>query len=104
MSKYVFSEEARERIKRIHSTSTLYNKKVGKEHNERLFELIRHHVEEIKELYDADDKHFLVETGDLAVLCFELMLEHEGSIDDIMLKCFDRYDEKLKKLMKDNIQ
>ncbi|MBU0468954.1 MAG: hypothetical protein KKD07_08765 [Candidatus Omnitrophica bacterium] len=99
MSDHVLSKAAIERIKKIHSASALYNEKAGKEHNQRLLELIRHHVEEIKELNDANDRHFLVETGDLAVLCFELMLEHQESIDDIMLKCFDRYDKKLASLL-----
>lgn len=102
MNDYVLSKDASARIKRIHSISALYNKKVGKEHNGRLLELIRHHVEEINDLYEAHDKHFLIETGDLAVLCFELMLENKELIDDIMLKCFDRYDKKLKQLMHDH--
>ena len=99
MNGYFLSEEAKERIKKIHSSSALYNEKAGKEHNERLLEFISHHAGEIKELYDANDRHFLVETGDLAVLCFELMLEHKESIDSIMLKCFDRYDKKLASLL-----
>lgn len=88
-----------DRIKKIHKTSQEYNAKLGKDHQERLFELMEEHVAEIKELADKGDKHFLVETGDLAMLCFELMLEHDASIDEILLKCCGRYERKLAELI-----
>jgi hypothetical protein len=99
MDNMVIKEQALERIKKIHSASLEYNKKEGKEHNKRLLDLIRHHVDEIEELFAAGDRHSLVETGDLAVLCFELLIENGVSIDDILLKCFDRYDNKLASLL-----
>lgn len=100
MSQMVIKEEALDRIKKIHAMSQVYNKKVGKKHNERLLELMRHHIDEIEELFERSDKHFLVETGDLAVLCFELLLENGVAIDEILLRCFDRYDNKLSDLLK----
>ena len=66
-----------------------------------LLELMRHHIDEIEELFKKKDNHFMVETGDLAVLCYELMLENGGSIDDILMRCFDRYDRKLESLLKE---
>jgi len=60
---------------------------------------MRHHIGEIEELALRQDRHFLVETGDLAVLCLELLLEHGVSPDKIMGRCFGRYERKLNGLL-----
>ncbi len=69
--------------------------------SEKIIEMIRHHAEEIKELYKNKNKHFSIETGDMIVLCLELLIKEGHSADDIMEKCFGRFDNKLKGLLKD---
>ncbi len=101
MPNNIIKEKALERIQDIHKLSSLYNEKVGKEHQERLLELMRKHIDEIEELFASKDKHALVETGDLIILCFEILLEHGASIDEIVEKCFGRYERKLGELLED---
>jgi formyltetrahydrofolate synthetase len=62
---------------------------------------MRAHIEEIEELCAAGDQHALTETGDLIVLCLELIIEHGNDMDVIMDKCFGRYDKKLRSLLQD---
>jgi len=64
-----------------------------------LLELMAHHIEEIRDLWREGDRHALIETGDLAVLCFELLLEYRVSPDRIMRECFGRYEKKLSVLL-----
>ncbi|MCD4781518.1 MAG: hypothetical protein K8S27_13370 [Candidatus Omnitrophica bacterium] len=99
MNPPVISSEALSELRYIHKLSLEYNKTVQVGHQERLLDLMRHHVDEIQELLSREDKHGLVETGDLLILCFELLLEHDASIDDILRQCFDRYKKKLTSLM-----
>ncbi len=97
----VFTSPSLQRLKKIHRLSVRYNRKVGKRHSERLLELMAHHAEEIRELWQAGDRHALIEAGDLAVLCFELLLEYRSSPDRVMLTCFGRYEKKLGALLAD---
>ena len=55
--------------------------------------------EEIEKLADKKDPHYLIETGDLLILCFELLLEAGVDIDEVVLKCFERYEKKLGELI-----
>lgn len=95
----VLTPSSLQRLKKIHRLSARYNRRVGKRHPERLLELMAHHVDEIRELRQEGDRHALIETGDLAVLCFELLLEYRISPDRVMLKCFGRYERKLGALL-----
>ena len=88
-----------ERIKAIHKLSQVYNKKIGKNHKERLIELMQEHTDEIKTLFKNKNKHYLTETGDLIVLCLELLIENEKSVEKVMAKCFQRYEKKLPNLI-----
>ena len=97
----IISSSALRRVKGIHKLSLEYNGKVAKPHQERLLELMRHHIDEIEELAAQKNKHFLVETGDLAVLCLELILENEKSVDEILECCFGRYERKLNCLLQE---
>jgi len=97
----IIDQHGLERIKGIHKLSEKYNKLTKRKHSERLLELMTEHVEEIKELQGWNDKHFLVETGDLVMLCFELLLEAGASINDIMEKCSERYEKKLSGLIEE---
>jgi hypothetical protein len=95
----VIKVPALERIKGIHKLSLQYNGRTDGAHQKRLLELMRSHIDEIEDLVNNGNDHFLTETGDLAVLCFELLLENNIKIDDILLKCFERYEKKLKDLI-----
>ena len=97
----VIQEKSLLRIKEFHKLSQIYNKKLDKNHQSRLFELMDEHVEEIKELAEKKDKHFLVETGDLIMLCFEVLIENGVSVDEILLKCFNRFETKLPRLLEE---
>ncbi len=95
----VIEPAALERIREIHRTSARYNKMIGYDHQQRLLELMRKHVDEIQVLATQKDAHYLIETGDLLILCYELLLEGGGSIDGISEVCFGRYEKKLKELI-----
>jgi hypothetical protein len=90
-----------ERIRDIHGLSKTYNQKIRNDHSRRLLELMASHTAEIQSLWEEQDRHFLVETGDLIVLCLELLVEYEASMEDILKTCFERYEKKLTQLLAD---
>ena len=96
MEEAVFKGEALARVKSIHELSRLCNKQDPCGHNGLLLKMMRHHVDEIEELFRKNDRHFLIETGDLIILCLELLLENGAVPDDVILKCFGRFETKLK--------
>ncbi|MCK5215495.1 MAG: hypothetical protein KAR05_09090 [Candidatus Omnitrophica bacterium] len=98
----VVNEESLNRIKTIHQMSEEFNARQSYSHQKRLLELMESHVEEIKELVEAKNDHFLVETGDLLILCLEMLFEHGQSIDEMMLLCFKRYEKKLSGLLRES--
>lgn len=87
------------RIRDIHSLSKTYNHKVQYDHSRRLLDLMGSHVAEIQSLWKGNDRHFLVETGDLIILCLELLVEYDMSMEDILQTCFERYERKLTQLL-----
>lgn len=93
-----FTGYAKERIKEIHGLSKRYNGK-DKDHSRVLLDLVKKHADEIEELYAKNDEHFVIETGDLAVLCLELFMEHGREPDEIMDTCYRRYTDKLTSLL-----
>ena len=95
MQKEILSKEALQRLEAIHKLSQEYNRKLKKDHRTRLIELMKEHAGEIDELFRQDNPHYLTETGDLIILCMELLHENNQSIDEIMEKCFQRYENKL---------
>ena len=66
-----------------------------------MLELIYKHAQEINQLYQQKNKHYIIETGDLLVLCLELIKESKGNTDFILDKCYARYDHKLKFLIEE---
>jgi len=68
----------KERIEKILKLS----ERLGNDSN-KFIEMIQHHAIEIKELHSKKDKHFVVETGDLVILCLELLLMEGYSIEEI---------------------
>jgi len=59
------------------------------------------HVEEIEERFTNHDDHWAIETADLIVLCYELLLMNGKDIDEIFLRCLPRFDVKLQRLAAD---
>ena len=100
MQNKILSEAVLFRLKTIHKLSQDYNRKLKKNHRKRLMTLMKEHVDEIDELCQEDNPHYLTETGDLIILCMELLLEEGISIDTILEKCFSRYEKKLPYLIK----
>ena len=94
------TNEAIARLEGIHKMSALYNAGDNGCHNEKLLQLLKYHVVEIEGLFREKDPHYLTETGDLAVLCFELLLEGGVSVNEVMARCFMRYEKKLGSLLR----
>lgn len=92
---------AAKEIKTIHSYSKHYNKLGKKDHIIALLELADKHVEEIFQLYKKRDKHYVIETGDLLILCFEIIKEAKCSANVVLAKCYKRYRDKLPLLIKE---
>ncbi|MBU1085889.1 MAG: hypothetical protein KKD05_00035 [Candidatus Omnitrophica bacterium] len=86
---------AKQKIKSIHLLSQELNTLEKKEHMQVLLELMREHVQEIKELYQQKDKHYITETGDLLILCLEILKESDQDYDQIMNRCYERYINKI---------
>ena len=92
MKKRILNESALEKIKNIHELS---QKKNAQNHTKKLLSMMTHHIDEIKELIVEDNPHAVIETGDLIILCMELILQQNGCIDSTLSKCFKRFEDKL---------
>ena len=101
MTKTVINKKSLERIKNIHRLSSRYNRKLNNNHKKRLLKIMKEHIKEIEQLSGKDDEHYLIETGDLIILCFEILLENKVSLDETLLHCFKRYETKLPKLIQE---
>ncbi len=86
--------EFKDKLKEITELSNIINKN----DNRKILEMIKEHIEEIEERYNNNDDHWAIETADLIVLCYELLLLENKDIDDVFNKCLPRFDIKLKKL------
>jgi phosphoribosyl-ATP pyrophosphohydrolase len=78
----------------IHALSVKRNAS-GCAHADKLMEMIKEHALEIEELLKAKDPHCCIETGDLAVLCLELLVEKGADPDKVMRNCYKRFRKKL---------
>ncbi|MBF0522326.1 MAG: hypothetical protein HQL24_04630 [Candidatus Omnitrophica bacterium] len=96
----VLQKNALDKIKKIHVLSRKLNGKTKSRHEKKLLDLMRKHIDEIEDLHKTKNAHFLVETGDLIILCFEILLENDCSIDETVELCFNRYNNKIKQLLK----
>ena len=95
----VVTKRAVQRLKNIHQLSKKCNGPSKKKHLEKLLALVEKHVDEIRFLYKKDDLHYLVETGDLLILCFEILMENKRDIHKMTELCFGRYENKLDQLI-----
>jgi hypothetical protein len=72
--------------------------KINKQDKTKIIKLIKEHIKEIEESYKKNDEHWTIETADLIILCYELLILEKKDIDNIFNKCLPRYDVKLKRL------
>ena len=72
--------------------------KINKQDKTKIIKLIKEHIKEIEELYNKNDEHWTIETADLIILCYELLILEKKDIDKVFNKCLPRYDVKLKRL------
>lgn len=77
---------------------TELSNKINKNDNQKILKMIKEHTEEIEERYNNKDEHWAIETCDLIVLCYELLLLENNDIDDVFNRCLPRFDTKLKRL------
>lgn len=89
------TKDALNKIEKIHALSSNVN---SENHRKKLLYLARKHIDEIEYLYNTNDSHADIEAGDLAILCFEMIVESGKNPASILEQCFDRYIKKLKQL------
>jgi len=92
---------AKKELETIHDYSAHYNKLLRKNHSQVLLDLMVEHIDEIRQRHGNSDKHYLIETGDLLILCLELIKESKSCPDDILSRCYDRYHKKLPRLIEE---
>ncbi len=80
---------------------TALSNKINKDDRRRILEMMLAHVEEIEERYRRRDDHWAIETADLIVLCYELLLMEGKELDEVFLRCLPRFDVKLQRLAAD---
>ena len=70
-------DEFKVKLREITSLSS----RINKNDNRKILEMMKVHVEEIEELYSDKNDHWAIETADLIVLCYELLIMENKSID-----------------------
>jgi len=83
---------------------TKLSMKVNNNDKQKILTMIQDHAEEIEELYNEGNDHWAVETADLIVLCFEMLISEHKDIDEVFTKCLPRFDKKLEKLAEERIK
>ena len=78
---------------------TALSKKVNNNDKKKILKMIKNHALEIEELYKEKNDHWAIETADLIVLCYEMLLLENKDIDDVFTQCLPRFDIKLKELL-----
>ena len=77
--------------------------KINHGDNRRLLQLIKAHAKEIEELYHTNNEHWMIETADLIILCYELLILENKDMDKVFQECLPRYDKKFKKLIQNDL-
>lgn len=78
---------------------TALSKKVNNNDKKKIPKMIKNHALEIEELYNEKNDHWAIETADLIVLCYEMLLMENKDINDVFTQCLLRFDNKLKELL-----
>ena len=79
---------------------TEISNKINNNDNQKILQMMKDHIDEIVERYLNNDEHWAIETADLIVLCYELLLSENKDIDDVFNRCLPRFDNKLRSLVK----
>ena len=95
------TDYSKNELQAIHSSSRRLNRLVKKDHEQALLKMMQEHIKEIKARHAKGDEHYLIETGDLIVLCLELIKEAKASVDETLFKCYPRFHNKLQQLIKE---
>lgn len=90
-------DEFKEKLKEI----TALSNRINKNDKQKILKMMKEHISEIEERYNNNDEHWAIETADLIVLCYELLLLENKDIDDVFNRCLPRFDVKLKRLAED---
>ena len=64
--------------------------------------MLKDYVLGIQELYNKNNEHWAIETCDLIVLCYELLLMEDKDIDNVFERCLRRFGIKLKESLEMN--
>lgn len=74
---------------------TELSKKINKNDKQKILQMMKDQVFEIKELYDNNNNnnndHWAIETADLIVLCYEMLLMKNKDIVDVFKQCLPRF-------------
>jgi len=90
----VLNKEFKQEIRNI----TKLSAEVNGDDKQKILGMMKDHVDEITELYEKNNDHYKVETADLIVLSFELLLLEDKDIYTIFGKCLPRFYKKLNEL------
>jgi len=90
----IISTEFKDKLREIIDLS----KKINKKDNQKILEMMKAHIVEIEELYNKNNEHWAIETADLIVLCYELLMLESKDVDEVFNRCLPRFDVKLKRL------
>ena len=88
----ILNDEFRTKLREI----TKLSDKINKNDNRNILEMMKEHIGEIEERYN-NNVHWAIETADLIVLCYELLMLEDKDIDDVFNRCLPRFDVKLKR-------
>ena len=77
---------------------TSVSKKTTTNDTHTIITMMKDHIKEISERYNNSDDHWSIETTDLIILCYDLLLMEHKDIDDVFDRCLPRFDTKLKRL------
>ena len=85
--------------KELNNITTLSSEVNGND-SQKILDMMKAHVDEITELYKQGNTHYKIETADLIVLSFELLLLDQTDIDKVFSQCLPRFYKKLNELKK----
>jgi hypothetical protein len=81
------SQEFGEKIKELAGLSKRINRKA----EAKILGFMEKHAKEIRELYDAKNPHWAIETADLIILCFELLALEKKDTGRVFENCLPRW-------------
>ncbi len=87
-------EDFRKEVENI----TRLSEQVNTNNTQKIIEMMREHINEIAAFHSCNNQHWAIETADLIVLCYELLLNEHQDIDDVCTRCLPRFEKKLRQL------